>query len=437
MWKIITNIGWIFFDKIFRLLMGMLVSVWITRYLGPSEFGLLNYAMLFPTIFTAFAGFGLTNILLVDFVSANGDLEKQHRLVQTGFFIKLVVGTLAYIISCSLNNIFNKDNSVLFQLINFTGITLILQSSDVIDTYFQSQTKAKVSITVKLIGFGLASLLRVYALLTHQGILFLVIINIIELLIVFILAIIVYQQKVNLLFTHIRQVITYEPIQQLIRVAWPLMITEFFIFVYMKVDQFMIESLSTNRELGLYGAALRLSETWYFIAGAITTSVYPKIAESWPINKERFYNQYQDLLNVLTYVSLALAIFVSLFSNQLIKLLYGPEYQQAGIILSVHIWAGIFVFTGVGINNLMIIKNLQKFILFKTTLCAVLNILLNLWLIPDYGALGASVATLISYGFQAYGLNLFSKEARFVFNLQSRSFINFITLQRPLATKFN
>jgi PST family polysaccharide transporter len=433
--KIVANIGWIFFDKIFRMVVGMLVSVWIARYLGPDEFGLLNYAILFPTIFTSIAGLGLTNVLMVELVASNDEPLHQQQLVQTSLFAKLAAGSLMYGLVCIVNYFSNYAKPELFLLINVTGLALILQSSDIIDTYFQSQTKAKLSVIVKLIAFGLASIARMYALATHQSTLFLVVINIVELVIVYVLIIVIYQRYVAVLFNRVRNSINYPLVQQLIRMSWPIMITEFFVFVYMKIDQFMIESLSTNREMGLYSAALRLSEAWYFISIAINTSFYPKIAEAWPGNKEKFYKQYQELLNILAYISIALAIVVSLFSTQLIELLFGTEYHNAGIILSVHIWAGVFVFTGVGTNNLMIIENLQKFVLIKTIIGALINILLNFWLIPAFGALGASVATLIAYGLQAYAMNMFFKPARPIFNLQSRSFINFLTFQRPLTVK--
>lgn len=437
MWKIVSNIGWIFFDKIFRLLLGMLVSVWIARYLGPDEFGVLNYALLFPTIFVSIAGFGLTNTLIVDFVSTDGDPERQHQLVQTGLVIKLIIGIIAYVLSCSFNYILNAEKPILFQLINFTSLLLILQSSDVIETYFQSQTKAKISVIVKLIAFATASVFRIYALINRENIFFLVIINIVELSITYVLLVMVYQKKVVSLLFNISKNIKLDFIKRIAKIAWPIMVTEFFVYIYMRIDQFMLEAMSTSKELGLYGAALRLSETWYFIAGAITTSFYPRIASSWNNDKEKFYAQYQDLLNVLTYISIALATFVSIFAKPLITLLYGQQFAEAGIVLSIHIWAGVFVFMGVGTNNLMIIKNLQKFILIKTIVGATLNVIINLWLIPKYGALGASVATLIAYSIQAYVLNVFQKDALAIFKLQSKSFLNFITFQKPVSTKFN
>ncbi|GAB4015114.1 flippase [Spirosoma koreense] len=431
--KIIANIGWIFFDKVFRMVVGVLVGVWIARYLGPAEFGILNYASLFPTIFISFAGAGLTNVLMVELSANNSSPIKQNRLVQTSLIIKLIAGILSYGLTLLCNYIFNRNNPSLFFLINIAGLSLILQSSDVIETYFQAHTKAKMSVIVKVIAFGIASIMRVYALLNHRGIIYFAAINVIELIIAYILLVSVYKFHELKLINTVFIKPDYKLISHLLNVAWPIMLSEFFIFVYMKVDQFMIESLSTNRELGLYGAALRLSEVWYFISIAINTSFYPKIADSWNSDRIRYYNEYQNLLNILVYISLFLAIFVSLFSNQLISLIYGVAFSEAGIILSVHIWAGVFVFIGVGSNNLILVENLQTFALIKTILGAVVNILLNLWLIPKLGALGASIATFISYGFSAYGMNMFYKPARHIFSLQSRSFINFVTFQLPFT----
>ena len=430
--KIVANIGWIFFDKIFRMAAGILVGIWIARYLGPSDFGILNYAMLFPTILSSIAGLGLTSILMIEYVSFNDDPVKQHSLVSNGLALKLTAGVLMYGLILVLNYAVNWDKPGLLMLINVSGTILILQSSDTIDTYFQAHTKAKLSVLMKLIAFGIATAARVYALLMHRGIFFFVVINIIEITVSYGLIIGAYKRYTGQLISTLTRAIDSQIMRRLVRIAWPVMITEFFIFIYMRVDQFMIESLSTSRELGLYGAVLRLSETWYFIAIAVTTSFYPRIAEFWPNNKEKFYKQYQVLVDILVYISLLLAIFTSFFSNQLISLLYGPAFTGAGIILSVHIWSGIFVFMGVGTGNLMIVENLQKFVLIKTMIGALVNIVLNVLLIPKYGALGASIATLVSYGLSAYGINALYSPSKPVFRLQSRSFINFLTLKWPL-----
>ena len=437
--KIIANIGWIFFDKIFRMAAGVLVGIWVARYLGPANFGVLNYAILFPTIFTSIAGFGLNNVLMVEYVAAGNDSYKKHQLLSTSLAIKIAIGLLSYCLTIALNYFFNFSNQLLFILINISGIALLLQSVDAIDVFFQSQTKAKLPVIVKLITFTIAILFRIYGVIHDQGLVFFVIVNIIETIIAYCLMLLVYKHFSTYSTRSILSAVDSKLANKLMIIGWPIMFTEFFVYVYMKIDQFMIEQLSTNKELGLYGATLRLSESWYFIAIAICSSLYPKIAELWIVDKNKFYERYQQMLNILTYISIILSILCSLFADQLIELLYGMNYNGAGNILRIHIWAGIFVFIGVGINNLMIIKNLQKFVLIKTVIAAILNIVLNYQLIPTYGAVGASLSTLISYSLSAYGLNFFYTPSRLIFHLQTKSFINFLTLKNPIKNqkKFN
>lgn len=430
--KIVANIGWIFFDKTFRMLTGILVGIWIARYLGPGDFGILNYAVLFPTILSSIAGLGLTNVLMVEYVAASDDPLKQHSLASNGIVMKVVGGILMYVFVISLNYIFNRDNPLLFLLINITGSVLILQSSDVIDTYFQAQTKAKLSVIIKLIAFALAAAARIYGLLTHQNILFFVIINVAELGIGYGLMIGAYRYFAERSVVAMIRAVDQQVMRNLMQISWPIMLTEFFVFVYMRIDQFMIESLSSNRELGLYGAALRLSEAWYFISIAITTSFYPKIASLWENDRPGFYRNYQQMLNLLIYVSVGVAIFTSLFADSLISLLYGPEFLGGGIILSVHIWTGLFVYLGVGTSNLFVINKLQQFVFGRTIAGAVINIMLNYWLIPRYGALGSSVATLIAQFCSAYALNFFYIRAKPIFYLQSRALFSVLTLRKPM-----
>ena len=430
--KILANISWIFFDKIFRMLTGILVGIWIARYLGPGDFGVLNYALLFPTILSSIAGLGLTNVLMVEYVSAHDDILKQHGLVSNGIVMKIVGGVLMYILVICLNYVFNRGNPLLFLLINITGSVLILQSSDVIDTYFQAQTKAKLSVIMKLIAFALSAAMRIYGLLTHQSILFFVIVNVVELGMGYGLVVGAYRYFADKSIGELIRAIDQKVMRNLIQISWPIMLTEFFVFVYMRMDQFMIESLSSNRELGLYGAVLRLSEAWYFISIAITTSFYPKIASLWNNDRPGFYRNYQQMLNLLIYISVGVAIFTNLFADSLISILYGPKFLGGGIILSVHIWTGLFVYIGVGTSNLFVINNLQQFVLGRTIIGAVINIALNYWLIPYYGALGSSIATLIAQFCSSYALNFFYARAKPIFYLQSRALLSVLTLQKPV-----
>ena len=134
-----------------------------------------------------------------------------------------------------------------------------------------------------------------------------------------------------------------------------------------------------------------------------------------------FLLHYKRVCRIMALLSVAIALVVTFFSNFLINLLYGKEFIQAGPILSVHIWAGIFVFVGVAGSIWTMLEGMQTYTLFATSLGAVVNIALNLLLIPRYSGFGAAIATVISYAVAGYFALLFSKRTRNIFYILTTS----------------
>ncbi len=126
---------------------------------------------------------------------------------------------------------------------------------------------------------------------------------------------------------------------------------------------------------------------------------------------------------MLTLLFLLIALPLSLVAGPLITFLFGPLYGPSIPILKVHIWAGLFVFWGMAQGIWDVATSHTRFSLFRSTVGAVLNILLNLWWLPLYGGLGAAYATVISYGVSGPLMNIFHPQARKVFFLQMRSFL--------------
>ena len=184
--------------------------------------------------------------------------------------------------------------------------------------------------------------------------------------------------------------------KSLIQQSWPLILTAVMISIYMKIDQVMLKSAG-SKIVGIYSAAARISESWYFIPVAIVTSVFPAIIHARKTDIERYHKRLQNLYDLLVVISLPVAILVSIFADQIIHLLYGNPYQGAGILLSIHIWSGIFVFLGSASSQFLLAEGFTLISFLRTAFGALVNVLLNLWLIPIYGALGASIATLIAY----------------------------------------
>ncbi|MGA0559401.1 flippase [Larkinella sp. VNQ87] len=422
--KAFANAGWVFFDRIFRMATALLVGVWSARYLGPEQFGLLNFANVFPTVLTSLAGLGLANVLVTELVRNKDYTENQ--LLGTAFLLRLLAGTVSLLAIAVTARILYSDQPVLQAMILFTSSVLVCQSVDVIDLYFQSRVKSKLSVIAKSTAFALSTGLRVYFLANEFGLLAFSSVVFVEAALSALILLVIYNRQEGQYLVQWR--FNRQLAVLLLQLAWPLMVSEFFIFIYMRCDQFMLKELATNLELGKFSAALRLSEVWYFIATALTSSFYPTIVRLKTENEEAFQRAYRNLLSLLIFISLLIAVFITFSAPWLIQFLYGQQYRGVDDILVIHIWSAVFVFMGVGSSYWFVIHNKQRLLLLKTIMGAVLNILLNFFLIPRYGAVGTSIATLIAQLTTSYLMNYVISQARPVFFAQTSAFLDTLKL---------
>jgi len=189
----------------------------------------------------------------------------------------------------------------------------------------------------------------------------------------------------------------------------------------MKIDQVMIQSMLGSEAVGQYSAAVRISEAWYFIPMVITSSLLPAIINAKKKSEKLYYARLQRLYDLMVWISLAVAVPMTFLSNWVINLLYGSAYNQAGGVLMIHIWAGLFVSLSVAQGKFWLINNLLNKQLIITISCSLINILLNLLLIKQYNIKGAALATLISYAVGCLFLPLFFKEARIMIKMSYKS----------------
>jgi O-antigen/teichoic acid export membrane protein len=155
--------------------------------------------------------------------------------------------------------------------------------------------------------------------------------------------------------------------------------------------------MMSEEAVGYYAAAVRLCEAWYFIPVTLCNAIFPAIVNAKNVSEEFYNNRMQKLYDILTWIAIGIAIPVTIFSGQIIQLLFGNEFSPAAPVLTIYIWAGIAVFLGVASSQYLINENLTKLSFFRTLVGMILNVILNLVLIPIYGIIGSAIATLISY----------------------------------------
>lgn len=338
--KIAHNISWLFFDKIFRMGVGLIVGVWIARYLGPQQFGLWNYAISLTSLFGAFATLGLDNIVIRDIVK---DPSQRDKVLGNAFFLKFIAGIAILIVTVAIIYVIKKDRLSLY-LVALSSMGFVFQSFNVIDLYFQSQIRSKFAIYARNSAFFIVSLFKVFLLLTKAPLILFALAGAIEIVLCSAFLILSYT------FNHLPILVwkfNAAVSKKLLADSWPLMLSALAISTYMNIDQVMIGQMLGNREVGIYSVAVKISEIWYFVPVAIVGSLFPTIIETKKRSAQLYDVRIQKLYNLMTWLGIFVAVIFSFSSAFIIHVLYGINYVSASPILSLHIWAGIAVCLGV------------------------------------------------------------------------------------------
>ena len=390
-----ANTLWLFAEQVLRMVAGFLVGVWVARYLGPEKFGLLSYALAFVSIFQGIAKLGLDGIVVRDLVQ---EPEKRDLYLGTSFWLKLIGGVITFLIitiilfvqSIPTSNFFTETN--IYILIIAFGI--IFQSFEVIDFYYQATVQAKYISIRRIIQLILSSIIKIFLVLTGADLIWFVLVSLFDIISLSIMGWLIYRSQ------GLPNFVRYFDIgigKKLLKDSWPLLLSSIAISIYMRIDQVMIKNMLGDREVGLYSAAVKLVEVWYFIPMIIIQSVFPAIVEAKKISEELYYSRVTYLYRTLIYSAVLLMTITFTFSEKIILFLYGDSYIESSkllIILSVNV---IFVFAGIVTGNVFnVVNNKQHLGLICTILGAFSNVMLNLFLIPHYGILGAGLATVIA-----------------------------------------
>lgn len=415
------NVGWIFFSNIFRMLVTLFVGIWLVRYLGPTQFGILSYAQSVAMILITIAGLGFEAVVVKALVD---NLFPAEEILGTSLFLKLiasllVIGGLSIVLMVSQ---LDAETNVLIFIISLSGFFL---GFNVVDCYFQAKVLSKFTVFSNLIAFSFVGALKIILILNNAGLMAFAIVNVLEFALIAVSLIYFYQKITGskLSAWHFNSQIA----RYLITKSWPLTLSISFAVILDRIDQIMIKSMLGAEAVGHYVAASRLSEVWYFVGLAIVSSLFPAILNAHNQDTDRYHRRMQRLFDLLIVLSMALAIPVTLFNDKIVTLIYGNAYKDSAMVLAIHIWTALFVFLKSASGNWLIINNLQIFSLYRNIAAVIINISLNYLLIPVYGIEGSAISLLITLFITMYLLNGVLPTTRPCFKFQTKAlFLHFL-----------
>lgn len=415
--KIINNVGWLFFDRLLRMGMGLFVGIWIARYLGPERFGLLNFALAYVGIFTSMATLGLQEIVVRDIVR---DREGAGLTLGTAVLLQFLGGIASFILICLSIFYLRPEDSNAREVVIVLGALMIFKAGEVSVYWYESQVMSKYTVWVYNSTFLLFSLIKI-ALIIMEAPLIAFAWAIFWESIIASITLMLVMSKGSMRIKSLAMSLGRG--KQLLKDSWPLILSSISITLYMKIDQIMIAQMIGDEAAGFYSAAIRISEFWYFIPMAISSSVLPAILESRMQSKKVYMQRLQSLYDLMVLISLSVALPMTFLALPVVRLLFGDAYAQngVGIVLSIHIWSGLFVFLGVASGKWFLAENRQILGLQRVSIGAFVNILLNLFLIPKYGPIGAAIATVFSQALVCFFFDLLQSSTRPMFFMKLKS----------------
>lgn len=410
------NASWLVADKVGRLGVGMIVLVWMARYLGPEEFGLLNYGQALVVIFTAFATMGLADITVRDIVRMP---EREQQIVASALLLRLAGGVIAVAMAVATVAIIRPDDVRAMVVVAVLASSLLPQAFDVIDYRFQAHMIVRPVVILRNANFLAFAALKCGAILVGAPLLVFAALISIELATVAML-LVLYARRRGLQL-HPRFATNTE-ILRLWRECRLLLVRTFAIAVYMRIDQVLISVFLGDAQVGIYAAAIRLPELWYFLPTAVMTSAVPFLARSYTHSQQVYERNILRVMRPLVWLSILVATVLSLFSDQAMALLYGPSYAGAENVLAVYAWAGVFGTLGLTTNAWLINAGLMRYGLFQALVGLALSLLLSMLLIPRLGAVGAAWSYLSAQIASTFIINLLFAPTRAIFRGQLRVF---------------
>lgn len=392
-----SNTGWLFADNILRAGVGFLVGVWVTRYLGPERYGQLSYAVAFVAMLSSVALLGLDGIVVRNLIRTPAHRE---TIVGTAFFLKLTgaIVTATSIMAAIL--LIRHDDPMTQALVGITSLGLIFQSFGSIDFFFQSQLKAKYCACSRSIAFLVCSSIKVALIIYQAPLIAFAWIGTAETALGAIGFLAAYRMNS---YSVRSWRLDIGMAKSLLRDSWPLILTDIVMMLSMRIDKIIIGEISGNAELGIYAVAALVAEALYFIPLSLASSCFPGIVAAREESEALFLEKLQHFYNVMAFAGYAVAIPMSLIAGWGIPLLFGDSYARAGNMLIGLTWASLFINMGFARSYFLTAMNWTRLHFITDLLGCAANITLNLILVPRYGAMGAVVASAISYWLAAHG----------------------------------
>lgn len=381
--------GWLLGGKIVNMILSFFVSLATARYLGPDNFGSINYVAAYVSFFSSITSLGLSVIVIKEISMGK---EDDNEVIWTGILMRFLTAVFSTIAVIALVSITDKSDPLLVKIAILESIAILASAFDTFMYWFQGKLLGKYTSIASVVAYIGMSLYRIYLLANNADILWFAFATSVDTLLLSLILMLCYVRE-----NGFHPKVSVRLGKSLMKQSYHYMISGLIAILYSKIDQIMLKQMLDTYSVGLYTAALTIAGLWGMIPSAFIQSVSPILYKNAEENRGMFYKRLRQSYAGIWLLNICWSLGVSIFSYWVIYLLYGKAYLGARGALVIVVWYTGITSIGSLTQVYLATENKNKYVNYFALAGLVTDVVLNALLIPKMGILGAAIATLVTY----------------------------------------
>lgn len=402
--KILKNASWIIAGRIVQAVLNLLITMLTARFLGPSNFGLIGYASSIIAFATPIMQLGITSILVQELIL---EPEKEGETLGTALISCFCSGLLSVAGVMAFALIANRGEPETIIVCALYSLTLLVQSLECINYWFQTHLLSKYSSIISLVAYVVVAAYKAYLLFAQKEVYWFALSNALDFLLIGIASLAVYRKIGGSVFSF-----SFASCKRMIHRGKYYIISGLMITAFSQTDRIMLKLMVDNSAAGFYSAAVNCAGMAGFVANAIIDSARPVIFESKKTSEANFEKNMIRLYSVVIYFALAQSVGITLLAKPIVYIIYGQAYQATIPALQIIVWYTTFAYIG-SVRNIWMLAETKQHLIWRIDVSGALaNVMLNAILIPRFGVNGAAIASLVTQMFTNVIIVAVMKETR-------------------------
>ncbi|SFG94437.1 flippase [Sporolactobacillus nakayamae] len=402
--KFFKNVSWLMGGQLINMVLQFIVSLATARYLGPSNYGTINYVSAYISFFSSVASLGLAVVVIKEISSG---VEDENEIIWTSIFMRLTIAFLSAISVIGLMFVLNPNNKIIVLIAILQSLSILFSAFDTANYWFQAKLLSKYTSISSLVAYIGMSIYRIYLLAHNANILWFAFSFSVDCILLAALLMLFYIKKVGF-----HPIFSKKLCKSLLIQSYHYMIAGLITIIYSQMDRVLLGTMLNKNAVGLYSAALTITTLWGIIPTAFIQSASTILFKAANQNKILFMQRLKQVYAIILWLNIVYSIGVSIFAELIIRISFGKDYSAAESTLIIVVWyygiSCLSSVTQVYLSSEGKNKYINKFCIAGV----IFNFILNWLLIPVYGILGSAIATLLTHILIQIVMPVFYKETR-------------------------